>query len=395
MSFDIEGFLEAFGEGGLEAISTAASDASAEAAMKDAFKDVRGIDPGLTIETDAKTGDRYIVRGDIKLSLIDMKINLEGDIDSKSPPDLQKVFEVFSDDIDFDSDDFKEINSTQIDQFEKSPGMADVNDLDTSTSEGKSAADDAGGNPVDDPSGKDIQDKMNELKNKNKARFDELQEKFDKLKEDAKNGKKKTWGQWTKDKLTDLTKLAAMGLGSYAFYEMVKEHQDSMNGCWLIETSTGNKCKIPQLTCNADARKAGTPCVPCTDCANNFNPCAGVKCKTADDDSPFPGSGCSNCCNAADGTTPEDCLSDAPSCTDDCDPMCSSSKYRNIPQGYGMKCVNVDWWGALADGIGDLGGDTDSLLKKILQWLLIGLAIIVGIIILVYGVKFVIRKITG
>lgn len=390
---DLEGLLEAFGDGALERISTEATDVSAEAAMKEAFKGV-GIDNKLTIQTDGATGDRYIKRGDFKLSLKDMKIKVEGDIESKSPPDLKTVFEVFSGDIDFESDEFQEINSTQIDQFKNSPGMADVNDLDASTSEGTSIADDAGGNPTGD----DIQKRMNELEAKNKARFDELQKKLDKIKEDAKNGNKKTWGQWTKDKLTDAAKLAAIGLGSLAFYEMVKEHQDAMNGCWLIETSTGNKCKIPQLTCNADARKAGTSCLPCTDdCATTFNPCPGVKCTETDGTtkSPFPGSTCNNCCKATDGTTKLTCLPDEPSCTDGCDPMCSSSSYRNIPQGYGLKCVNVDWWTALADGVGGLGGDIDSLLKKILQWLLIGLAIIVGIIILVYGVKFAISEITG
>jgi hypothetical protein len=394
MSFDIEGLLRALGEGGLEAISREATDMSAELAMKDAFTGV-GIDSSITITTDPDTGERYIVRGEFKVSLTEMKINFDGDIDSKRPPDLQKVFEVFSGDIDYDSDNFQEMNKTKIEQFEKSPGMADVNGVDTSTSEGKSTADDAGGNPVDDPSGNDIQERMNELQKRNKARFDKLQEKFDKLKEDANNGKK-TWGEWTKDTIKDAAKLAAMGLGSYAFYEMVKEHQDAMNGCWLIETSTGNKCKITQLTCDADAGKAGTSCVPCTDCVTNqttFNPCTGVKCKNMDDSS-FPGSECKNCCNANDGTTTQKCLPDVPSCTDGCDPMCSS-KYRNIPQGYSMKCVNVDWWGAVADGVGGLGGDVDSLLKKILQWLLIGLAIIVGIVILVYGGKFVIREISG
>jgi hypothetical protein len=390
---DLEGLLKAIGDGALETISTEATDASAEVAMEEAFDGVEGIDKKLTIQTD-ETGERYIKRGDFKLSLKNMKIKFEGDIDSKSPPDLKTVFEVFSGDIDFKSDDFQEINSTQIDEFKNSPGMADVNDLDASTSDGKSIADDAGGNPTGD----DIQERMNELEAKNKARFDELQKKFDKIKEDAKNDKKKTWGQWTKDKLTDAAKLAAIGLGSFAFYEMVKEHQDSMNGCWLIETSTGNKCKIPQLTCNADARKAGTSCAACNeDCASTFNPCPGVKCKATDGttNNPFPGSNCKNCCKATDGTK-DTCLPDQPLCTDDgCDPMCSSSSYRNIPQGYGLKCVNVDWWTALADGVGGLGGDVDSLLKKILQWLLIGLAIIVGIIILVYGVKFAISEING
>jgi hypothetical protein len=60
-----------------------------------------------------------------------------------------------------------------------------------------------------------------------------------------------------------------------------------------------------------------------------------------------------------------------------------------------MKCVSVDWWGALSDGFGGLGGDISGLLKTILKWLIIGLAILLGIVILVYGVKFAVRKITG
>lgn len=396
---DIEGLMRALGEGAIDAMSIAATDEAAEAAMADAFADVKGVDPAsIKITTDPETGVRSLERGEFKVSLTDMKKYLDGDIGSERPPDLQKVFEVFSGDIDYNSESFKEMNKTKIEQYENSPGMADANDVDASATDGKSAAEDAGGNPVDDPSGNNIQERMNELEAKNKARFDELQKKFDKLKEDVKNGKKKTWGEWTKDKIKDAASLAAMGLGSYAFYEMVKEHQDAMNGCWLIETSTGNKCKITQLTCDADARKAGTDCLPCQDCVTNktsFNPCPGVECKDKEAaKSPFPGTKCDNCCSAKDGTTTQACLPDVPSCSDGCDAMCSS-KYPNIPQGYSMKCVNVDWWGALADGVGGLGGDIDSLLKKILQWLLIGLAIIVGIVILVYGVKFALRKING
>lgn len=394
---DIEALMRALGEGTLDAMSRAATDEAAEVAMADALDGVRGVDPSnIKIKIDPDTGVRTLERGEFKVSIEQMKVDLDGDIGSDRPPDLQKVFEVFSGDIDYSSDSFKEMNKTKVEQYENSPGKSAANNVDASTTSGKSIASDAGGNPVDDPSGKDMEEKMNQLRAQNQARFDELQKKFNKLKEDAKSGKK-TWGEWTKETLKDVSKLSAMGLGSYAFYQMVKEHQNAMNGCWLIETSTGTKCKITQLTCDADARQAGTSCLPCQDCVTNktaFNPCPGVECKDkAAAKSPFPGTKCDNCCSPKDGTIAQLCLSDAPSCSDGCDTMCSS-KYPNIPQGYSMKCVNVDWWGALSDGVGGLGGDIDSLLKNILKWLLIGLAIIVGVVILVFGVKFALRKIS-
>lgn len=395
---DIEALMRALGEGALDAMSRAATDEAAEAAMADAFDNVRGVDPeAIKIEIDPDTGVRSLERGEFKVSLDQMKVDLDGDIGSDRPPDLQKVFEVFSGDIDYGSDSFKEMNKTKVEQYENSPGRSAADDVDASASNGSSIADDAGGNPVDDPSGNDMEEKMNELEKKNKARYDELSKKFDKLKEDVKNGKK-SWGKWTEDKLKTAAALAAMGLGSYAFYQMVESHQNAMNGCWLIENSSGNKCKITQLTCDANARQAGTDCLPCQDCVTNktsFNPCPGVECKDkATEKSPFPGTKCDNCCAPKDGTTAQPCLPDAPSCSDGCDTMCSS-KYPNLPQGYSMKCVNVDWWGALDDGIGGLGGDINSLLKNMLKWLLIGLAIIVGVVIFVYGVKFALRKITG
>jgi hypothetical protein len=396
---DIEGIMTALGEGAIDAMSRAATDEAAEVAMTDAFSGVRDFDPaGIRISTDPDTGIRSIGRGEFKISLSDMQADLDGDISGDGkPPELKNVLEVLSKDFDINSDDFKTINDEKIGQFDNSKGKQASDALDERKREGKSAAD-AAGLPPDNATNAEMKELMDKF-SENKAQFDELKEKFDQIKEDAKNGKK-SWGEWTKDKLTDAAKLAAMGLGSYAFYEMVKKHQDAMNGCWMVEISTGKKCKVSQLTCDADARQAGinsnTACVSCKDCVTNktaFNPCPGVECK-GKEKTLYPGTGCDNCCSAKDGTTAELCLSDVPSCTDGCDSNCSS-KYRNIPQGYSMKCVSVDWWGALSDGFGGLGGDISGLLKTILKWLIIGLAILLGIVILVYGVKFAVRKITG
>lgn len=394
---DIEALLRDLGEGALDAMTEAATDETAETAMVDAFKDVKGVDvSAIKIETEPASGERIMKRGEFEVKISDMKIDLDGDISEGKPPNLESVFEVFSDDIDFNSKDFKDMQKAKADQFENSPGKKAADRVDQSAQQGNSVANEAGGNPVDDPSGNDMQKKMDELRKRNKARYDELQKKFDQLKEDAKSGKKKGWGEWTKEKLVDAASLAAMGLGSYAFYKMVKQQQDAMNGCWLIEISSGTKCKISNLTCDADARQAGDICLPCSDCIHDkqsFNKCPGVICK-GQENNPFPGSTCDNCCDKKDGTTKQPCLPDAPSCSDGCDAMCSS-KYPNIPQGYSMKCVNVDWWGALVDGVGGLGGDLSNLLNEILKWLLIAAAILIGIVLLVYGAKFALRKITG
>ena len=181
--------------------------------------------------------------------------------------------------------------------------------------------------------------------------------------------------------------------GALELYNDIKKHQNAMNGCWYINIQSGEKCKIKPLTCNESDTSNQSGYVLCnmrTDVTKQvqdslFNPCAiGVKPSNTGD---FPGiytatnpstTACANCTNCV---VSSDCSPSDADCSSNCDP----SKF-NIPNGYTLKCVSVDFWGAADDLIdGGLGG-IDNTIGKILK---IIISIIIGIVAVVLAVVII------
>ena len=255
----------------------------------------------------------------------------------------------------------------------------------TQTDAGKSAkaaydANQQSGKKTDPTSDKDIdqptKDKIKEVVNET-------------LKEKDKN---ETAGKWVKSGIKYAAILAILGAAGAGLYEAVSHHQDAMNGCWIMDMTTGQKCKVTELTC-AQGPKINIPdgdskCGLCIDITNSqtcgsldFNPCLIGGKATKPPTDPFPDSG-KNCDKVA-----EYCKDSDNQVCKNCDP-----KLYNLIGNSKMVCVNVTWWGALEDVI---GGPLDSaisatitMILNILKWTAVGIVILLVLYIIYRLTKY-------
>lgn len=206
----------------------------------------------------------------------------------------------------------------------------------------------------DTPEAKAVADKITEDPNLKKI--------LDKLEEAQKSGKGVELGEWAKTLVEGaLGLLKYIGLALLVLY-IVKQHQNSINGCWFVKKD-GTREKISDYTCDKDQKKnasASSASIP------------GASCKGG-----CTGGNCSDCCS------------------------CAGNNSAACKGGGGQfSCVNKDMIGAVSDLAGAVIGAGGDLLKKILGYLLmalkylaIGALIILGIIIIFYVAKILIRTI--
>jgi len=205
--------------------------------------------------------------------------------------------------------------------------------------------------------------------------------------------KNESAGKWVKSGIKYGFILALLAAGGAGLYEAVSHHQDAMNGCWIMDMTTGQKCKVTELTC-AQGPKINIPdgdskCGLCVDITNpqscgslDFNPCLiGGKATKPPTEEPFPDSG-KNC-----DTVAEYCKDSDTQVCKNCDP----SLYNLIGNSK-MVCVNVTWWGALEDLI---GGPLDTaisatitMILNILKWTAVGIVILLVLYIIYRLTKY-------
>jgi hypothetical protein len=387
----------------LEASNT---ETDATEAVQKAFEG-KSIKETLTVEID-NTGKKFIVRKsgsgstEVKTDIKDLQKYLNGDADSKIniEPDIGKALNAFID-VDFNSPDFKKLDTEYRAQFRESTGVSDITTLQNTLKQDALLTKIFASDPQ---TINEFNDMLSENKDPNAIKIKKL---VDDLQKSCKENPKEEVGRWKKIK--DAATIAALAAGGIAFYTAIKDHQNEMNGCWLVNIKSGQKCKVQPLTCDSGARNAvsDAPCLICGNWSQSscFNTCNGTQCNKTIDGicTPPPG----NCCNTTPSTTPPtsptkiDCLHNDPStiqgnCDSDgmCSNLCNSSSYNNIQSGYSLVCSNVSWWGAAIDLIGDIPGDITSMLQKILKWgLMIG-GIIILAIFLVFIAKFFLGKLT-
>lgn len=208
-------------------------------------------------------------------------------------------------------------------------------------------------------------EEFNEMVEKNPSVKKAMVELEKKAKEAEKSGKEVETGEWKKTKLAAKALVFAFATGGV--YGLIKQHQNDMNGCWLVKTSDGSKCKIRKLTCNPDERtnlcESDYPCVNI--CTKNQGTCFGVdactKCKEDE-------SGVQICaetlkeCNSGSGCNK--CSSDSIVC----------------PDGYFLQCSDVDFLGSMGDFMQQPFEWGADILSKIINVLKIILYIALGII---------------
>ena len=129
--------------------------------------------------------------------------------------------------------------------------------------------------------------------------------------------KKKTkLGRWTKT----LAIVTVATITSAELYTLIKRHQEAMNGCWLLNIKSGDKCKVTTMS-----KCSTAPVVRCSSTEFIRNYCVKPR-----------GRGCAARLN--------DCVNDDKPC----------SKYCELvkpPAGFRLKCVHVGFWGAFEDAV--------------------------------------------
>ena len=151
----------------------------------------------------------------------------------------------------------------------------------------------------------------------------------------------------TKGWLKRTVKLAMLGAGVGGLWALIDGHRKAMNGCWLINVKTGEKCKISTLTCHGNAydecsASATHLCGSYLQAAKNMQPCYAVtKCMKKD---PVTGECLETLREACAGK-------EGQSCSKYCE-------HINTPVGYKTLCVSADFWGAAKDLVSTLGLST-------------------------------------
>ena len=209
-------------------------------------------------------------------------------------------------------------------------------------------------------------------------------------------------------------------------YDDIKDHQNAMNGCWLINTASGNKCKIGLLSDSSTTANPTDPnspfaiCDICTDylgevttptntsgfgpnfgqslcTALSFNPGLSSNLQTILGSPPkgispysaqsgYPGTSYngSGTCPFKFNDSSTTCVTqfsggDGNACDGNgCD---NSNNQYNLPANCVLKCVNVGFWGAFNDLFPLPVPSPSTLLDTILKWCLYALGIVIVIFI--------------
>ena len=401
------GIIEAAMEGVADldgALATAseeeASDAAKSWSESEKMKNNKFIEGITSAERDPEGGYNITTDTGVKYNTKDVLADFNGRLSVEDPrdPNITEGFKKMGiKDSDLKSGDWGKVNETQKNGFRSSQQYKDFDNLRESkrASEGRTT-----------PKNED------DFQRQTTKKLDDLNEKLEKISK-GKGGKA---GRWVKSAF----KWVVGGLVASDIYGMVKDHQDSMNGCWLIAQKSSastppQKCKIDVLTCNPDCLKPiesnFTICSYCKDFTGNsscmdgvfpeWNPAAPncVKCgtkiplpKPCGTGTKIPGqydpkTGCpSGCpCTTADQACPNK--------NDNCSKLCNSANY-GLPSNFVLQCVNADFWTAADDFFQGGIGDIEDLLKKIIKIVIIIIIILVLLALLAGGIKFIMNKIS-
>ena len=239
------------------------------------------------------------------------------------------------------------------------------------TENGKKGTKSVGGEPK-------TPEEFNKIIEENKSLKEAVKKMKNEATEASKTGKVEvTKGEWTKTKIALKVLLAAIATGT--LYELIKSHQNAMNGCWLVNISDGSKCKVLRLTCNKDEKTSSDPC------QSNY------KCKnicTKKDGTCFGEDACIKCSDV-DATGVQTCAETLKECDEgsSCD-KCSCDSI-GCPDGYFLQCVDIDFLGATEDFIQQPIKWTSNIVTKIIYALKIILYIALGMIGVFILFKFV------
>jgi hypothetical protein len=172
-----------------------------------------------------------------------------------------------------------------------------------------------------------------------------------KIKESGGSGRVEV-GKWIKRTII----LSLTGVTVAALFQAISAHQKAMNGCWLVNLISGEKCKVKTMTCFSDPER---------ECSNDVE-----KCGSRGVDACF---GPDLCVQFSNGL----CTGRLGQCGSGvCHPLCDNSKIT-VPLGYQLTCVNVSWWTASMDFFESVWSGAKWWL-----WVLCGVVVVVLLLIL-------------
>ena len=265
-----------------------------------------------------------------------------------------------------DTPEVKELSAKFEDQVKRSATTKMSNELNETIDDGENVRKEAGGDPKTPEEMKEMVDKMDGMEKK----LDELRKK---LEEDAKGKKGIEVGKWVKRTLIGIFVIA----GLEELFHLIKEHQDAMNGCWLIDRTSGNKCKVSIMTCSSGER-------------NNGNKCSGTDtsgCGIHNDTACFNTDTCVKYKPLAKGQKNQDCATKLSQCTSGhCSKYCDCSKIP-CPKGKYLRCVNVGFWEAAGDFLKDPLGLTSGLENMVIKLLKYGFFILLALLVVYIAFK--------
>jgi hypothetical protein len=185
-----------------------------------------------------------------------------------------------------------------------------------------------------------------------------MQTAYDNLPEGQGQGTKQV-GKWIKR--------SVMGVGAALFavwaYKNIREHQKLMNGCWLVNMTGGQKCKIGTLTCDANVEQ---------DMCTNSDL---AKCGPGLNATCFPPDEClryeAEVCKATIGQT--EC-GEGP-----CHEACNEDLVE-VPPNFRLVCVDASFWDAADDFFDDIIHQGTSTLTMLFK-----AAILVFILVIIYN----------
>ena len=310
-------------------------------------------------------------------------------------------------------------------RYEAQPGVTSSADVKSTEASGKKLSESLPSDVRSDPtSAEELEDRLSKVEGGDKT-LDQLNDRLKKIEANSQEGLGTKVGRWVKYTIAAGAVVGA-GVGLGYLVDAINKHKNKMNGCWMVNLKSGEKCKIPQLTCNKDCNTSDANTNPCGTCESQescknswdagtsvFNPCIlGSKPKITCVNgkcTPSPSPTSKQCQNDAgcgdmpgkyhgDAKHPseacDNCTACAVPCSGDasCSSQCNCSTFQCYP-GFKLTCVDVDFWGAAEDFLGEPLQFGSSMLKKILMILLYIAIGIVVIFLLIKLTQFLIHKI--
>lgn len=205
---------------------------------------------------------------------------------------------------------------------------------------------------------------MTEAFKRDKSFANEMNNRFNKLKKQVEdfrnNGKEFKTGKWIKRVVFG----GGIFIGGVAIFNEINKHKTIMNGCWVVDIRTGEKCKVGSLTCNTiSADEAKYMC-------GSYNYCGEDGLSSCFDPK--------TCVKRAKDKTCEQTIGKCQTGT--CNILCSQSSTLKIPPGKRLQCVSVNFWGAAEDFLGE---SLSEMFGKNFWWY-IGVGFVVLVVILIF-----------